>query len=166
MNSTHAYIRDVVLPAANYLLPEKMHSETADLLLLGIGFQESRLIYRKQIGGPARGLLQFELAGVQGVLQHPATREHILRILKLLNYDFAPATSHEAITHNDILAFVYGRLNLWWDPKPLPAKDDVAALYDYYIRTWRPGKRRPEAWGVSYAQAMEVFNGDSSVRSV
>lgn len=159
MTPTLSYVRDIILPAANYLLPDKMHSERADLLLLGIGFQESRFLYRKQIGGPARGLWEFELTGIQGVLQHMASREHILRVLKVLSYDFTPASSFEAIMHNDILAAVYARLLLWTDPRPIPAETDIEGLWNYYLNIWRPGKPRRATWDVSYHQALELANG-------
>ena len=50
-------------------------------MLLAIGLQESRLTHRRQIGGPARGLWQFERGGgVAGVLRHAASRDHALSV--------------------------------------------------------------------------------------
>lgn len=163
ISHTQAYIRDVVIPGANALLPEKMRSRNADLLLLAIGQQESRFLYRKQIGGPARGFWQFETAGIQGVLSHSATRDTMLIVLKALQYDFTIAGSHEAVMHNDVLACVYARLLLWSDPKPLPSPADVMGMWDYYVRNWRPGKPKVLTWPISHAQALEIADGHRNV---
>lgn len=42
------------------ILPKKMDSKAARIMLLTIGLQESRLIHTHQIGGPAHGGLLFE----------------------------------------------------------------------------------------------------------
>lgn len=48
------------------LLPAKIDSSAARCQILAIGLHESRFLHRRQIGGPARGLQQFEQGG--GVL--------------------------------------------------------------------------------------------------
>ena len=71
------------------LLPKRMDSPLARKHLTAIGFQESRLVYQKQIGGPARGLWQFEQgtaksrAGVWGIYLHPQSRPHLESACKL-----------------------------------------------------------------------------------
>ncbi|WP_199533145.1 hypothetical protein [Thiopseudomonas alkaliphila] len=53
------------------LLPARMKSKKAVVMMLAIGLQESRFIHRRQIKGPARGFWQFEKGGgVYGVLNH------------------------------------------------------------------------------------------------
>src|SRR5690606_38643231 len=69
---------DVVVEQAIWpayaLLPSRMDSDRATVMLLAIGLQESRFEHRRQIKGPARGFWQFERGrGVRGVLTHPAT---------------------------------------------------------------------------------------------
>jgi len=66
-------LTQIIRPALAELSPP-LQGAGAEVMLLAIGLQESRLIHRKQIQGPARGLWQFERAGVQGVLTHPASR--------------------------------------------------------------------------------------------
>lgn len=44
-----------IVPALE-LLPPKMSSKRAVVMMLAIGLQESRLIYRRQIKGPAKDL--------------------------------------------------------------------------------------------------------------
>ena len=68
----------VLEPTFHDLLPGKFDSREARVLLLAIAGQESNLAYRKQVGGPAMGLFQFEQGGgVRGVLTHPASRTYV-----------------------------------------------------------------------------------------
>ncbi|MGL5703631.1 MAG: hypothetical protein ACRCW5_11040, partial [Cetobacterium sp.] len=53
------FIETIINPALE-LLPSKMNSDKAKVMLLAIGLQESRLIHRRQIRGPAKSFLQFE----------------------------------------------------------------------------------------------------------
>ena len=55
---SNQYIRDVVIPAALHMLPGHMDSPEARAMLLAIGLQESKLTYRRQVGGPAHGFWQ------------------------------------------------------------------------------------------------------------
>src|SRR5690606_35531315 len=66
---------DVVVEQAIWpayaLLPSRMDSDRATVMLLAIGLQESRFEHRRQIKGPARGFWQFERGGgVRGVMTH------------------------------------------------------------------------------------------------
>lgn len=158
MLGTTEYLWRHIIPAANALLPDKMLSPKADFISVAISYQESRHLYRKQIGGPAHGFWQFERIGVADVLQRPSTRPVILDVLKRLNYDFAIDTSYMAIKDNDVLAAVYARLTLWLDPAPLPPTTDVQALWNYYLRNWRPGAPKPATWPIAIATALEVSN--------
>ena len=78
-------LRDVIGPALSRL-PARMDSLAVRVLLLAIGLQESRMTYRRQLGGPARGLWQAERGtpetrgGVTGVLLHPASRHYLVSI--------------------------------------------------------------------------------------
>lgn len=151
-----AHIHAIVMPATLGLLPAKMDSVPARAMLLAIGLQESRFVYRKQVGGPARSFWQFETAGVLGVLSHAASRPHIIEVLQAMGYDRTVAESHEAIAHNDILACAYARLLLWTSPRPLPQRDDAHGAWNYYLNCWRPGKPRGETWNEFYTQAWQL----------
>jgi hypothetical protein len=59
-----------------------------------------------------------------------------------------------ALERDDVLAFAFGRLLLWTDPKPLPGEHDAASGWDLYVRTWRPGKPHPERWPARFAAAV------------
>ena len=39
------------------------------------------------------------------------------------------------------------------DPKRLPAVDDVDGAWGLYLRTWRPGKPKPDTWPGFHTQA-------------
>ena len=60
------------------LLPPKMDSAAARVLVLAVALQESGFTARRQYGnGPARGYWQFEAGGgVIGVLAHHSTATH------------------------------------------------------------------------------------------
>lgn len=142
--------------AAMSLLPPKMSSPQSKAMLMAIAMQESRFDARRQIGGPARGFWQFERGGVAGVLNHPATGQHIRAVLDQLDYDYLVDTSYNAIEHNDVLAFCYARLNLWWLPGRLPEKGEVQLGWDQYYNAWRPGKPHRQTWDPFFKQAWEI----------
>ena len=147
--------RTHILPAALSLLPPRMDTPLARRYLLAIALQESRLEHRRQIRGPARGFWQFERSSVIGLIRHPATAPHLRFAVVALKYDAEMAADdvglHAAIEHNDILACVLARLNLWWLPGPLAADQDGA--WQQYLSSWRPGRPRPATWPVCWRLA-------------
>lgn len=156
--------REAILPAYE-ILPARMASPEATVMLLAIGLQESRLTHRRQIGGPARGLWQFEKnGGVRGVLQHPSTYVHsrvvcdVFGIAEERNTLLA-ARVYDALETNDVLAAAFARLLLWTDPRPLPALGDGDGAWAYYIRNWRPGKPHPRTWSSLYNGAFWFAHG-------
>jgi hypothetical protein len=137
------------------LLPARMRSREATLMLLAIGLQESRFLHRRQIGGPARGFWQFEKGGgVRGVLTHRASREHALPIARQRTVRATQQEVYETLEHDDVLAAAFARLLLWTDPAPLPALGATVRAWAYYRRNWRPGKPHPETWPEMYQNAL------------
>lgn len=137
------------------LLPARMRSPRATLMLLAIGLQESRFLHRRQIGGPARGYLQFERdGGVRAVLRHPVTKIHAITLCAARGVLAAPQQVYDAIEHDDVLAAGFARLLLYSDPAPLPALGDEAGAWSYYLRNWRPGKPHPQTWPEMYQNAL------------
>lgn len=150
---TETIRREAILPALA-LLPARMNSPAAVALLLAIGLQESRLTHRRQIGGPARGLWQFERGGgVRGVLEHPSSKALAAAVCEARGVEPIAGRVYDALEDDDVLAAAFARLLLWTDPKPLPAMGDTQAGWDCYIRTWRPGKPHRRTWDALYAQA-------------
>lgn len=151
--------RDAILPAYS-LLPARMNSREATVMLLAIGLQESNLTHRRQINGPARGLLQFEKnGGVRGVLQHPSTYVHARVVCDVFgiseeNNSLLTARVYDALETNDVLAMAFGRLLLYTDPARLPALGEEIAAWDYYNRNWRPGKPHISRWPSCYNRAL------------
>lgn len=156
------------LDPAYKLLPVKMNTREASVMVIAICLQESRLTSRYQIvqgrpgaKGPARGFPQFELGsqrlggGVWGVFKHKASRPYLEVACRELGVTFWPQAIWENLEHNDVLAAVMARLLLYTDAKPLPKLGDVKGGWDYYIRTWRPGKPHEATWAGLYAKALE-----------
>lgn len=147
-----------IMPISFSLLPPRMESDEAKIMLIAIGLQESRFQYRTQIGGPARGFWQFEeLGGVKGVMSHPNTAPHAEIVCSRLQYPYHVEMIYSAIAHNDILACCFARLLLWSHPHALPVTGSDA--WDYYIETWRPGKPHEETWGDYYDRAHLIVKG-------
>lgn len=148
-----------IIDPALALLPAPLAGLDARIMLLAIALQESGLAERRQVGGPARGLWQFELGGVLGVLHHPASAAMAAQWCAARG---VPATSqgvYAGLASDDRLACGFARLLLWTDRAPLPG--DTDAGWACYLRTWRPGRPRPEAWPAHYAKALHAVRSSS-----
>lgn len=158
------------ITAAFNLLPVKMAGKEARIMLLAIQLQEDPQQLRRQMGdGPARGLWQFEKAGVRGVLGHPTTGATAAKLCN--TQQVVPATNVviEWLPDDDVLAAGFARLLLWTDPAKLPAIGEVRQAFDLYLRTWRPGAytRGTDAkkmalytkFQLNYAKAMDLVTG-------
>lgn len=152
-------IIDIGVTPALALLPAAMDTQAARVMLLAIGLQESRFVHRRQIGGPARGFWQFEKGtrasrgGVWGVYLHAASKSHLAALCKARSVACDPDAIYAALEYDDVLAAGVARLLLWTDPKALPAVGDADAGWSLYLRTWRPGKPKPDSWPPLYRQA-------------
>lgn len=144
------------------LLPPKLDKPEARVMLLAIGLQESRFMFRYQKiagkpyqKGPARGYWQFERGGgVHGVMSHAATQDMAERICIERAVPFDSVLVHATLETDDILAAAFARLLLWADYKALPSLDaSHDEAWDCYIRNWRPGKPRRDTWDEFHAQA-------------
>lgn len=164
-------VRNGPVAEALLLLPAKMTSPQAELMLLAIGLQESELKYRRQHGnGPARSLWQGEQGGgmVVGLLGfHNQDVQDLARgLCAVRGVPAQPRAVWEAIEHDDVLAAGLARLLLYTDPARLPGLGDEEGAWQLYLRTWRPGAftrgsaaKRAELrqkWAKNYAQALEV----------
>ncbi|MGZ0105217.1 hypothetical protein [Achromobacter sp. KK8] len=151
-------VADAITPALA-LLPARMDTPEARVMLLAIGLQESRFVHRRQIGGPARGFWQFEKGtrasrgGVWGVYLHQASKDRLAALCKARSVTCDPDAIYAALEYDDVLAAGVARLLLWTDPKALPPVGDADAGWALYLRTWRPGKPKPDSWPDLYRQA-------------
>lgn len=147
------FLRIAVVPALS-LLPERMDSAAARAMIVAIALQESKLLHRHQVGGPAHGFLQFERGGgVAGVLQHRASSLWIGLACQELGYASTVDACYAAIEHNDVLACIFARLLLWTLPDAMPGRDDVEVAWQQYLDSWRPGKPHISTWDEHYTRA-------------
>jgi hypothetical protein len=145
------------------LLPATMDTSRARIMLLVTGLQESRFLYRRQIGGPARGFWQFEQGGgVYGAMRHQASRGYLEQLCARRVVPFEARAIWTAIEHDDVLAAGLARLLYWTDGKPLPSIGDASAAWDLYYRTWRPGKPHRQTWDAFYTEAVGFVVGGGS----
>lgn len=151
---TPSNLLNLVIRPSLRLMGPRFQSREAEVMLVAIALQESRIQHRVQVGGPAHGFWQFESGGgVKGVLTHPSSAQTARAMCSELNFNADQATVYAKIVDNDMLACVIARLLLFTDPKPLPAVSDMNGSWAYYKRNWRPGRPHPETWAGFHAQA-------------
>lgn len=149
-------MRMAILPALA-LLPVKMDTPQARVMLLAIGLQESRFTDRVQKGnGPARGFWQFEKGGgVKGVMTHKASRDYVRGICEVRGVPLDQYQVWTALARDDIFAAALARLLLWTDAFALPARDDVDGAWGLYAkRVWNPGRPHRSTWDGFYLDAV------------
>lgn len=148
-----------VVPAAMGVLPPNMDSPAARAMLIAIGLQESKFLWRRQQNfGPARGFWQFERTGVRGVGKHKASMPHLNSALRYLRYESLigqTANLHYAIEDNDVLACVFARLLLFTVPAALPDRLHPQEGWEQYLDGWRPGKPHPETWAANFTEGWD-----------
>lgn len=156
--ATDADVLAQAIDPALEMLPPRMRSDQARVMLLAIGRQESNFAARVQGGnGPARGLWQFERGGVLGAMHHHASAEYFHRFVRDCRVTYGSGPVYDALATDDVLAASVARLLLWTDPKPLPTIGDADAAWTYYLRLWRPGKPGPDRWANAYRLAVEAL---------
>jgi len=153
----------VGLDPALGLLPPLMDTPEARAMIVAICLQESRLITRRQFGGPARGYPQFELGehptdGVSGILNHPKTAHLARRLCLDLDIGPTPAEVYHAVEFNDVLACGFARLSLWTIPRRLPMRGERDEGWQQYLQAWNPGTPRPETWPENFVDAWHMVN--------
>lgn len=162
---TLSEIRAQAITPALELLPARMTSPEAEVMLLAIGLQESRFLHRRQLvgspprpAGPAKSFWQAEQGGgmVTGLLRYHnhSVRELAVGLCAVRGVDPAPRAVWDAIEHDDVLAAGLARLLLFTDPAKLPRVADADGAWQLYLRTWRTGKPHPQTWAALYAQAL------------
>lgn len=159
-------ISERAISPALAMLPAAMDTPAARVQLLTIGLQESRFEDRRQIvggkpAGPAKSFWQGERGGgmVHGVRLHPATFHLAATLYRARGVAPNDSAIWNAIERDDVLAAGLARLLLWSDPFRLPALGNADGAWELYLRTWRPGKPRPETWPDYYRHALEFVMG-------
>jgi hypothetical protein len=144
MRAATRTIHNDVFPKAFALLPSRWDVVEARAELLAIGLQESRFMFRTQIGGPAHGFWQNEKGGmVEGVLRNKQTQVVMASVLDSLGYNKdeqrTPYAVYERIITDDVLAACIARCGLRCSSKPLPKQGEYEKGWEAYIDAWRPG---------------------------
>lgn len=142
-------------------------SDSARAMLLAIAMQESGLAHRRQVRGPARGWLQFEVAGVKGALRHRACQPWLHVALDAWLLPTTAPALHATLEWSDTAAVWLARALLWSEAAPLPPPTPAgeAEGWRQYRANWRPGKPHPEAWPGHWARACRaVADNPGSVR--
>jgi len=155
------------------LLPEKMRTDAARVLLFATSRQENPERSPRQVikvngklsaTGPAAGDYQFEKGGgVTGVLNHPASAALSRQICAERGVITSVDNVFAAIQYDTVLAAALARLLYYTDPKAMPPVGDEQGAWALYLRTWRPGAyaRQPEElrakWSKTYAAAMRAY---------
>ncbi len=162
---TLSEIRERAIAPALALLPARMSSPEAEVMLLAIGLQESRFRHRRQIVGspprpigPAKSFWQAEIGGgmITGLLRYHDDRVRDLAVGLCAVRGVEPSSQEvwDAIERDDVLAAGLARLLLWTDPSRLPRLGDADGAWQLYARTWRPGKPHQSTWADLYGQAL------------
>jgi len=176
--SNAANVLRVCIDPALKLLPARMDSVPARVIMLAITGQEADFHHRWQVFdrarpnamGAARGLGQFERGGgAKGVLTHPSSKPHAIEACRKLGVPATVDAVYNALHANDVLAGVFIRLLLWTNPNALPAVGQEEAAFQLYLREWRPGawtngnpKQRDalrQKWRGYYATAVATVEG-------
>lgn len=146
------------------LLPSKMASRAAMVLMYATSRQENPQRLPQQVGGPAVGDYQFERGGgVRGVVEHDSVADLTRSVCRARKVQCDTGSIYQALKTDPVLAAALARLLYYTDPKALPEVGDEAGAWALYLRTWRPGAyaRQPEElrekWKKSYADAMKAY---------
>lgn len=156
----------VIRPALE-LLNEPYDSSEAEVLLVAIALQETKLKDRFQVGGgPAMSFWQIEPpTAYRTVAKWPAGAA-VLANLELSTNDLM-----SWLPWSELGACIVARGILWLEPSPLPDVPNPSAGWQYYAeKCWRPGKPHPELWSDHYWEASRVcgrgglvFQGSSEI---
>ena len=145
----------LVLDPGLSLLPQTMDTYHGRVMLRAIALQESRMKYRRQIRGPARGWFQFESGGgVRGVLNHGSSKKHAQFVCERLEYPATQPAVYNALADCDALACAFARLLLWTLPHRLPTNAEDG--WRQYLAAWRPGRPHESTWQKFWEQAAGV----------
>ena len=149
-------LKRVIVPALAEL-GAKFDSPEARAMLIAMALQESGLAARRQTGGPARGLWQFEQGGgVRGVLGHASSSSLARKLCALHDTPPSAALVYAALERDDVLAAGFARLLLWTLPQALPRIGDEGGAWEQYLSAWRPGKPHRNRWAANYRKAVEA----------
>lgn len=160
------FAKVVMAPAWKILqMPAAIDTLESRVQMIATAGQESGWSDRKQDpSGIARGFWQCEIEAIASVQAGKRTGPFLKTVCDLLDIPADTATIYEAIAWNDALAYAVGRGIYLQDPLPLPGIGSALASWECYLRNWRPGKPRPDAWDRFYATSVSLVKaGDGGL---
>lgn len=111
-----------------------LHSPAAEQLLLATAIQESHLIYRKQIGGPALSYFQIEPNTHDDIWNNFLKfRPHLSSMI--VSFMTSPvANKTKELETNDKYAAAIARIHYLRVPAPIPQYNDIPKMAAYWKR--------------------------------
>ncbi len=115
------------------LLDLQMYSpEAMELLVFTCATESSGGKYLKQVRGPALGVFQMEPATYNDLWQNYIIKNPRLALILASNFNTANMHSEDVMIYDLRYATAMARIFYHRIPKPLPAFDDVHAIWAYY----------------------------------
>ena len=103
--------------------------EAVELLML-IAAQESHLgTYLHQINGPAKGIFQIEPRTAEDIIRWAKGRPMFLKALEAAQSNKGLESD---LAYNLVFQILMARFLLWRQPEPLPGREDVQGLAQYW----------------------------------
>jgi len=119
--------------------PIAINSRAAAQLLLGTALVESRLVFLRQLQGPALGFYQMEPRTYKDICRWLDTKIGLKEILQTTNYcEILPPV--EALQWNLRLATQFARLHYFRVQERLPDYDDIWAQAAYWKKHYNTSR--------------------------
>lgn len=156
-------IRYSVVEPALKLLPERMTSNAARVMLLTVGLYKSRFTYRfltmrgqPYIKAEDRGFWGFSPGLTQKVLDDPSTKDLAVSLCEERAVD--PKEAWRFLEIDDVLSAGLARLllDIHGLTENLPASEDAWSLY---VSAWSPIYRNMESWEGFYVKSLKESQG-------
>jgi len=125
------FIVDIIKPSLEHI---HLYSLSAAQLLLATAIQESRLVYRKQIGGPALSYFQIEPDTHFDIWENFLKYRNRLsdRVIGLMSKPSADKLNE--LENNDKYAAAIARIHYLRVPAPLPDLNNIPDMAAYWKR--------------------------------
>lgn len=147
--SPEDFLETAIIPGIR-LCGDPMDTPDAAVFLLDVAQQETGLVAMTQIGAaePAMGPYQFE-KGEQAMCALVLKKFQWVRDIVAASFGHDP-DDHEAVRlacRDDwVLATVIARAGAYASKHAMPRMTDPAAMWEFYLDVWGPGKPKPATW--------------------
>ena len=126
----------IIKPTLKYMSGNYYSKDAAFLLLCTAAIESNCGEYIKQIGGPALGIFQMEPATHDDIWSEcDALYDNLGQQIARITIGSDSVTPHDLIV-SPMYACAMARLKYSMDAAPLPFRNDIKAVYDYYKRIY------------------------------